>query len=418
MRLLPFLLAVLLVPGAAAETWIWSGDDPGAAGEALEQLQVPWHRYERLGMVAFEADAPTATWLAAVTGGRIDPNEAYPLHLDRSVPAIEADRVQTAVGPQRDGPTVLVVDTGVDSLHPDFQDGNLAANVLALRVGGLVVGTLDQGPIVDLAGHGTHVAGIVAGSGSGLAGLDGDQGRYLGVYGNGRVASYQATGSDEDHVDTVAALEAFDWALANQGAFDIRIVNNSWGLEGDFDADHPVNQATRRLYLEGVNVVFSAGNNGEQGPGTMNKHCVAPWVLCVAAGDLEGARVGFSGQGARGPDAPPYDHPDLVAPGLFINAPESTTNIQPGATLADLLSFEVDAFYGERSGTSMAAPHVAGAAALLLAANPELSPDQVMDILTATARPMADGVERVGAGYINVREAYNLAVRTVGNADA
>lgn len=422
---------VLAVAPAAATTapaghsaWVWSSprnDVPVAtAVQDLVASGLPLHLYPNLGMVAFVADATTAESLVQRSGGRVEPNAHLPLHLDRSVAAIDADRVQEALGLRRTAATVLVVDTGVDSTHPDFRDGNLAANVQALRQGGLVIATLEQVPVVDLSGHGTHIAGIVAGSAESLGSGDPLNGRYAGVYANGRVASYQASTQDENEeaqVEVLAALEAFDWALANRDSLDLRVVTNSWGDRGTFDPDSALHQATLRLYLGGFTVVFSAGNAGEDGAGTLNRYCVAPWVLCVAAADLDGSRVGFSSYGAQR-DGPPYDHPDLSAPGLSITSAKplhgtSVSQLQRllgGGRLADTL-------YSDRSGTSMAAPHVAGVAGLLLAANPTLSPDQVMDILVASAQPMADSVAKVGAGFLDARRAYNLAVATDGNLD-
>ncbi len=400
-------------PNDAGDTvgaWIWTDGEPAGAAW-LDAKGVTTHHLNHLQMVTFYAAEDVANELVRRHGGKVWPNEHFELHLDQSVRYIEADVVQRAVGTVRTGPTVLVVDTGVDSLHPDFQDGNLAANVQAVRQGGLVVGSLDQAPVVDTVGHGTHVAGIVSGTGDATGPRDPSYKRFEGVYANGRVASYQASNdpeTGEPSVDTLAALEAFDWALENRDRFDIRVVTNSWGHSGTVDVDHPINEASLRLYTNGLTVVFSAGNQGD--PGTLNRHCVLPWVICVAAGDLDNRRASFSSQGHED-QTRPYDHPDITAPGLFIKAANPVAS-------SDILDLSATNLYVDRSGTSMAAPHVAGAAALIQAANPDLSPDQVMDILIATASPMADDIHRVGAGYLDAREAYNLATGTVGNRAA
>lgn len=413
------LLLLLLAPaGASAEAWVWSGAAPVRTTPALDAAGLAWHEYEQLGMVAFEADPLTARLLVAAHGGRLTPAETYDLHLDGSVPLIEADRVMDAVGTQRDGPSVLVVDTGVDGAHPDFQD-SLAANLAADRTGGLVAGTFAPDVVVDESGHGTHVAGIVGGTGDGAGPLDEATGKYVGVYGNGRIIGFQASTFDEEpQVDSLAALEAFDWALENQAAYDVRVVVNSWGLPGDFDADHPINEATQRLYLEGINVVHSAGNLGNSDKARqLNKFCQAPWVLCVAAGDAGKGLASLSSRGAESQG--PYAHPDLTAPGWRITAANSLADLDVldrGLRLMSGVPGEV--LYIERAGTSMAAPHVGGAAALLYAANPDLSPDQVMDILVGTTDTMPEPVWSAGTGYLNVREAYNLAVQTEGNRDA
>jgi serine protease AprX len=428
--LLAVVVALLAIPAAQAspaptlQTWVWSDaqgtGDLSSLLRALDRLDATHHHLDDLGMVTFRADAATARALHALAGGRLDRDRALELHLDLSVPSIGADVVKRELGPQPQGPTVLVVDTGIDSTHPDFVAGeNLAANVQPARVGGLPVGTLDSGAVVDEAGHGTHVSGVVAGSGASLGEQDELHGRYTGAYSIGRVASYKASSVEEGQqakVEITGALEAFEWALDNQGRLDIGVVTNSWGERGGFEPDGPIAYATKRLYLAGMTVVFSAGNNGEDGAGTLNRYCVAPWVLCVAAADLNGTRQSFSSIGSQDP-AKPYDHPDLTAPGLFITStrPPAKTSplslLNPGGPVSREL-------YADRSGTSIAAPHVAATAALLLAGNPDLSPDQVMDLLVTTTRPLAEPLEEVGAGALDAAAAYDAGSTMVGEREA
>lgn len=414
----PLLLAALLIAPAgssllAVETetsvWIWSGGKPP---ELL--LGLDHHQYPNLGMAAFIGTSADAARIQAA-GGSVVLNERFELHLDRSVPAIEADRVSDEVGYQRNGPSVLVVDTGVDSTHPDFQAGNLPVNIAADRVGGLVRGILEPDVVIDEAGHGTHVAGIVAGSGESLGDADRLHGRFEGVYHTGRIIGFQALATDtqDPAVDTAAALEAFEWAITNKDRYEVRVVQNSWGLPGDLDTKHPVNQATLQLYLEGITVVFSAGNRGNEA-NSLNRHCLAPWVLCVGATDNDGNRLEESSIGR--PGGASYAHPDLVAPGETITAPGSVADLDLLGTIGNVLELAPsNELYQIRSGTSMAAPHVSGVAALLAAANPALSPDQLMDILVESAIPLSAPVYEVGAGMLNARTAYNLAVQTTGN---
>lgn len=414
-------LAQASQPPATGAVWIWSDPhgtgDEGRLLDALDRLDLPSHRLDALGMVTFVADARTAVALRDLAGGRVDANRFEPLHLDESVPYIGADGVKRSLGLVQDGPTVLVVDTGIDSSHPDFERGkNLADNVQPVRVGGLVVATREDAPVVDEAGHGTHVAGVVAGSGAALGEQDELHGRYTGTYAVGRVASYKASSVEEGRqaqVEVVAALEAFEWALDNQDRFDLRVVTNSWGEEGDFDPDGPIGYATKRLYLAGMVVTFSAGNTGEDGPGTLNRYCVAPWVLCVAAGDLNGSREPFSSRGTDDP-AKPWDHPDLTAPGLFITSTKPAARGEQPPLVPTQPERPSSSLYADRSGTSIAAPHVAGTAALMLAGNRDLSPDQVMDALVATARPMDGDLADVGAGYLDAAAAYVQALQTEG----
>lgn len=428
--LLAVVVALLAVPAAhaspapAAQTWIWS-DAQGTGDaeqllDALARLGATHHHLDALGMVTFRTDAATARSLHDLAGGRLDRDRGLEVHLDLSVPAIGADAVKRDLGPVQGGPTVLVVDTGIDSAHPDFTQGeNLAANVQPARAGGLPIGTIERDAVVDEAGHGTHVAGVVAGSGASLGEQDELHGRYTGVYSIGRVASYKASSIEEGQeakVEITGALEAFEWALDNQVRFDLRVVTNSWGERGAFDPDGPIAYATKRLYLAGMTVVFSAGNNGEDGKGTLNRYCVAPWVLCVAAADLNGTRQSFSSIGTDDA-AKPYDHPDLTAPGLFITSTRPPAKASPLSFLDPGLHLSRE-LYADRSGTSIAAPHVAATAALLQAGNPALSPDQVMDLLVTTTRPMAGLVSEVGAGALDAGAAFAAALATTGEREA
>lgn len=431
--LLPTSIHALVGPESGpADVWIWSPSnilDPEPLDEVAAlagDLGLPHHRYEALGMLGFVGTERQADLLVRQFGGDVERNTAHHVHLDGSLGAIEAKVVQEAVGTVRRGPSVLVIDTGVDSLHPDFQSGILAANFAAERFGGLVVGTLAPEVVVDEAGHGTHVGGIVAGSGEAGGDSDSLNGRYQGVYSNGRMVGFQAlaesTDGDSAQIDTAAALEGMDWALSDGDRYDVKIIQNSWGTGGDLDPSASVTKATLKLYLEGFNVVFSGGNRGTEDE-ALNMFCQAPWVMCVANVMDNGGWSDTSSVGTSRGTYRPYSHPDVAAPGTFITATGSTASNDgsdaPGS-IGGLFGggSASQELYETRTGTSMAAPHVSGAMALLLAANPDLSPDQVMDILTETASSSIHSVNEVGTGMINVREAYNLAVQTVGNRDA
>jgi serine protease AprX len=404
-------------PAAAQEptsVWIVSGDGALDLLPHLARLGLEVHTYERLGMLGIVA-TPTFASALQHQGFDVYPNEEYELHLKDSVPYIGADTVAKRLGSMRSGPTVVVIDTGLETGHPGFTAANTAANVRAQRSqSGLVTGVAENIPIIDRSGHGSHVAGIVAGNGNGNSARDPNDGLHVGVYANGRVASFQAATDAPDPkdiaVDLAAALEGFEWALQNQKLYDIRVITNSWGSTGELVPDHPASKATLTAYASGITVFFSAGNDGEQG--TLNKHCKSPWVLCVAGGSLDGTRSSFSSMGTPpGPNTAPYDHPDLTAPGSQIM---SVRPLSQGTEPGELPEGTPES-YVARSGTSMAAPHAAGVAAQLVAANGNLSPDEVMDILVGTTDAMSEEPWRVGAGYINAVAAYNLAVRTRGN---
>src|SRR6185503_20214216 len=163
----------------------------------------------------------------------------------------------------------------------------------------------------------------------------------------------------------------------------VRVVNCSFSANTRFDSNDPVNIATKMLTDNGINVVFSAGNTGP-GTHTLNPYAVAPWVVSVGATDSEGRLADFS---SRGDFASPLFHPTLVAPGVNVvsvrgsgiaNVTGATGLI--GADTQKLNAAELP-YYTTANGTSFSAPQVAGAIALMLEANPSLTPAKVKDIL-------------------------------------
>ena len=156
----------------------------------------------------------------------------------------------------------------------------------------------------------------------------------------------------------------------------------------------------------GVNVVFSAGNTGP-GNGTLNPYAMAPWVIGVGATDQNGALASFSGRGNFGGE---IERPTLVAPGVNIASLRNLGTVNGtlgliGADLSRLSLFELP-FYTTSTGTSFSAPQVAGAIALMLEANPNLTPAKIKDILSRTATPMPNNfLHETGAGMLNTHAA-------------
>lgn len=219
-------------------------------------------------------------------------------------------------------------------------------------------------------------------------------------------------------------LGGIDYSITNQARYNIRVVNNSWGGSGAFDPDHPINVASKRAFDRGIAVVFAAGNSGP-GRDTHNPYAKAPWVISVGAGTHDGDLTSFSSRGYNttfdfemdGETFTMVDEPTIVAPGEDII---STRTLPPVGVLSidmDLLNLDPGhlPYYTHSSGTSMAAPHVAGVIALMLEANPSLNVTEIKEILRKTATNMT-GREafEVGAGYVNafaaVQMAYDMAV--------
>lgn len=332
-------------------------------------------------------------------------NSQLEYFLDESVPLIGADRVWNELGYTGRGVTVAIIDSGIDANHPDLPfGGKVIQNV---KVGPDLFGS---GPIVveglsntdTTSGHGTHVASTAAGSGAALGG------KYRGV---AIGANLVGVGAGEA-LAVLTALQAFDWVLDNRERYGIRVISNSWGTRGSFSPDHPINVASKTAHDAGLVVVFSAGNAGPS-PNTLNPFCVAPWVICVAAGHKDGRILAdFSSRGISGDS---LYHPTITAPGVDIAAARATTGIVVNAFFAiDLIDIGTDAvYYAVASGTSMATPHVSGTVALMLEANPGLTPDLVKFMLEETATPMPGyGAYEVGAGYLNAYEAVRTAQLT------
>ncbi|MEV1067095.1 S8 family serine peptidase [Streptomyces sp. NPDC050263] len=306
--------------------------------------------------------------------------------LDRSVPQIGAPSAWAA-GYTGHGVKVAVLDTGIDTAHPD-----LAGRVVAERNFSSATDTGDH------FGHGTHVASTIAGSGAASGGS------FKGVAPdvdllNGKVLGDQGDGSYS------GILAGMQWAV-DQGA---KIVNMSLGGTDSAGTD-PLEDAVNDLSAQhGTLFVVAAGNEGKNGDSTVGSPGSADAALTVGAVDDSDALASFSSTGPRlGDNAV---KPDITAPGVHIVAARAAGTamcqnscVQPG-------DGPVDDNYTSASGTSMATPHVAGSAALLADAHPDWSGEQFKGALMASARPSTDqGAFQQGAGRIDVAAALNERV--------
>lgn len=338
------------------------------------------------------------------------------------------------------GVTVMVNDSGVDGTHEDLKFGeNLVQNVLGAQnilaelatevAPGIVPVTYAEGiPNTDLgSGHGTHCAGTIGGTGERSNGL------YRGVAPGADLVGY-GSGAVLLVLDAVGGL---DYAATHQFSYDapIRVTSNSWGSSGKFDPLNPVNISTYELYKRGIVSVFAAGNDGP-GEDTHNPYAQAPWVISVGAGEKDGVLTGFSSRGKRGesgaftmPDGRQwtyFNEPTIVAAGVDIVSTRALTGALPPLEAqhdAETLAPAHLPFYTHMSGTSMATPHVAGIVALVLEANPHLTPAQVKDIIERTATNMTARLPwEAGAGHINayaaVAEAANVRKGWGGTVNA
>jgi len=312
------------------------------------------------------------------------------------------------------GVTVAVLDTGIDATHPDLPFGSrVVENVRTLDFQGTAVGFIN--PLVvegmvdsDLVmGHGTFVAGVIAGSGVASSG-----------YYGGMAPGARLLGVGVGDASLFYVLSGIDYILSHRVDQNVRVVNCSFGVNGLFDVNDPVNIATKIMHDSGITVVFSAGNRGDQ-PNSLNPYSVGDWVIGVGSGTKDRKLSDFSSRGAA---AYGGFYPTLIAPGQnVVSTRAAGVNVVGTAGLAAaLISPENDLAnislanllrYTMSSGTSFAAPHVAGTIALMLEAAPQLTPDDIKQILESTATPML-GYSRyeVGAGYLNTHAAVRKAV--------
>ena len=322
---------------------------------------------------------------------------------------------------------VLVNDSGIDGMHKDLQFGphvvqNVAAQInLHAQEDLLPVTYHENVPNTDLfVGHGSHVAGIVGGTGA----SGGTAGRFEGVAPGADLVGY-GSGAGLFILDT---LGGFDYALSNQAQYGIRIVTNSFGTRSDtctpFNPAHPTNVATKALADRNMIVVFSAGNSGSGECTITGNYKKAPWVVTVASGDKQGRLNKFSSRGALlAPDRTVeidgetydwIDRPTITAPGSGIYSVRASLNDPTGVPSEEEIN-EIGAnnavYYTKLSGTSMSAPHAAGIIALMLEANPQLTWREVRQILEETATNIpGEPAWEAGGGYINAHAAVRAAL--------
>ncbi|MDX2933762.1 S8 family peptidase [Streptomyces ipomoeae] len=291
------------------------------------------------------------------------------------------------------GVRVAVIDTGVRATHPDLRDRvSKSANFI----------TWDD-ETGDVDGHGTHVAGIIAGTGAA------SDGRYTGVAPGAEILSARVLSGPLGSLSHI--INGMEWA-ADEG---VDIVNMSLGSTTLSDGTDPWSLATDALLERGVLPVVSAGNDGPDSF-TVSPPSAAEGALAVGAAGGDDAIASFS---SRGPLFGDYNvKPNIKAPGVAVTAARAKGtdigDIDPEGPVGP-----VDDDYTRLSGTSMAAPAVTGAAALVMQAHPDWTPRQVARALVSSARPSADEtVYDQGSGLVDVQRAVDQPVRaTVSTAD-
>ena len=345
--------------------------------------------------------------------------------LERTGAAIAATLARRAFGLTGKGIGVAVIDSGITAWHDDLYLEDRKSPRAALRVVHFKDFTTDFDSRVwtsdqpsDEFGHGSHVAGIIAGNGfdsggarmgvapeASLIGL-----KVLDAEGNGYIS------------DVIAAI---DYAIAVRNVYNIRVINLSVA-SGVFESYHtdPLTLAARRAVSAGIVVVAAAGNLGTTADGDTQHGGItspgnAPWVLTVGAASHEGTTARSNDTvtrfSSRGPTWIDFAaKPDLVAPGVgteSLSEPHSTLYSEYADYLLDGTRRTPYKPYLSLTGTSMAAPVVTGTVVLMLEANPALTPNAVKAILQYTAEVRSDeSFLAQGAGLLNAVGAVRMAI--------
>ena len=323
-----------------------------------------------------------------VDGGRLATN--YPK-------SVGADKLWAA-GITGKGVGVAVIDSGVSGDMPDFKnaDGSsrITANVIASP------GATRPG---DEVGHGTHVAGIIAGNSFNRAVTDPAHGTYVGLAPEAELVAIKIA-DDDGYSTELDVINALEFAVVHKDDLNIRVINLSVSSDTPSSyLDDPLDAAVEFAWHAGIVVVAAAGNRGDAADAVQYAPGNDPYVISVGATDEAGTRdpsddtiATFS---SRGITRDGVAKPDVVAPGAHIVAP-----LAMGSAFQSLCPQCIVGNYLRLGGTSAAAPVVAGAAALLLQARPELNPDEVKALLTdhtnqtAGRRPSPRARRRSGSG--------------------
>ncbi len=334
--------------------------------------------------------------------------------LDGTTATVGATSVRQDLGYDGAGIGVAVIDSGVTTWHDDLSAPGVPGSQ---RIDQFVDFVNGQQIPYDDYGHGTHVAGIIAGNG-----FDSD-GARAGVAPGARLLVLKVLdGNGRGRISDVIA--AIDYVVANQGTFHTRVINLSVGA-GVFESYNSdlLTLAAKKAVDRGIVVVAAAGNAGRNSQGrdvyggTLAPGN-APWVLTVGASSTQGTvdrgddiMARFSSRGPSAVDR--AAKPDLVAPGVgteSLSAPGSTLYTSRSQYLINGTVPTPFMPYLVLSGTSQATPVVTGTVALMLQANPTLSPNAVKAILQYTAQQY-EGYDALtqGAGFLNARGAVDLA---------
>ncbi|MBV8775346.1 MAG: S8 family peptidase, partial [Deltaproteobacteria bacterium] len=399
--------------------------------EHLQKLQAAGARIKRLyhGLNLAAVEIPL-TGAGAVAGDAaftfISPDRPITAtgHLEVTTGAAQVRALANNSSLDGRGIGIAVLDSGIEVTHQLLMSNGQSRVVYSRDFTG-------QGTVEDTYGHGTHIASLIAGS-SNFAG-----GAYTGIAPGANLLNLRVL-DDQGRGTASSLLAAIDWCITNKDAYNLRVITMSLGAVAvDSYTKDPLCLAVRRAHDAGILVIAAAGNQGKDRKGRkvyggIHSPGIDPSVITVGAANTfstdqrsDDTMATYSSHGpTRGYTVSAngvkhYDNlfkPDLVAPGNKLTGASSMTNGRLNTLASDHPNLRTGSGTSAAnqlmslSGTSVATPVVAGAAALLFQANPKLTPNLVKALLMYSAQPLRgfNSLEQ-GAGLLNVDGAVRLA---------
>jgi serine protease AprX len=286
-----------------------------------------------------------------------------------------------------EGVGVAVIDTGIAGTLPDFRQSQTDSS-------SRVVATVATNPYAtndnDGYGHGTHVAGIIAGNSNNRPSSDPLHGDYVGIAPDANLISIKAA-DDQGNATVLDVIYGLQFAVDYKGTYNIRVVNLSLeSTQAQSYKTDPLDAAVEAAWNSGIVVVAAAGNRGTASDAVNYAPGNDPYAISVGAVDDQGTKNTLDDTladwSSRGTTQDGYAKPDVVAPGAHI-----VSDLAPSSQFASLCpSCIVDGQYIRAGGTSMSAPVVSGAVADLLEQQPGYTPNQVKGALLASGRKIGD----------------------------
>ncbi len=272
------------------------------------------------------------------------------------------------------GVGVAVIDTGIQGDLPDFRESrtNSASRVIATAVVNPGASTAK-----DTLGHGTHVAGLIAGDGTARPYSDPLRGRYVGVAPDANLIAVKAA-DDEGNTSVLDVIDGLQFVVDHKDDYNIRVVNLSLrSTQPESYLTDPLDAAVEAAWNAGIVVVVAAGNEGTAADAVSYAPANDPYVITVGGVDDKGtdntSDDALAAWSSRGTTQDGFAKPDVLAPGARM-----VSTIPAGSDYTELCpTCVVDGQYFQVGGTSMSAAVVSGAAANLIQARPSWTPDQI-----------------------------------------